>query len=202
MTDPADDTPKLADLNVRTVRRENDNVDEAMAELEDQLDDLETEVAEKDATIDTLEDEKEQAQTLLAKFEEGQRKEQLDRIREANEKVDADDEVDLSTLEDANVDTLSSVADMVERAAEAATTEGVSNTDDEPDLGGVDPNDDDTDAALAEAASAMGLSKSYEKLQNDEFNGPDGIGHRGDGNEQVDASDLLEELAGATGGGS
>lgn len=172
-----DDTQYLEDLNVRHIRAENDEVDETMSDLEAEVERLEAEVDDKEETISDLRDEKETYEELVSDFREGQRNEYLDRIREANEAVSEDDEVDLSAFEDADPDTLRAVAEQVERLAEAANAGSVSN--DKPDLSDVSPDDDEIDdleAAKREAAKEAGLLDAYERIQNGETAGVSGVG--------------------------
>lgn len=167
MTDDNDEVLELADLNVDYVRSSNDHVDNRMTELEDQISELEQQVATLESEKEDLAEEKEATEELLAEFQEDQRQKQLNRIKEANDAVAPDEEVDLSTLEDASVDQLETVADMIEAAAGSAE---VSNTDASPDLSNVDSNDgsDDLEEAMAEVAQEEGLYGMYKDLHTDE----------------------------------
>lgn len=197
--DNPDDTPLLADLNVSTVRRENDAVDERISELESEADDLRGEVADLEAENDRLEKENDQARELLSRLQDSQRNEQLQRIKEANERVDPDQEIDLETLEDASVDHLATVADMLEVAADKADSGSISNTENRPDVGGTNPEeDDDLESALEEMAQDMGLTRPWEKAKNDSFSGPNGTvanaNHNGASSAPT-AGDIARELA-------
>ena len=162
MTD--DDHPKLADLHIDTIRRENDHVDTRLAELESEISELESDIDYLEDEVDEVEADKEAAEKLLADFHEGQRKKQLNRIQEANEAVSEDTEVDLSTLEDASADQLETVADMLE-AASGAT---VDNSDNKPDVAGTAPDvdgADDLEARKAELAQEGGLAGMYKSVK-------------------------------------
>lgn len=158
--------PKLADLHLDTVRAENDHVDQRFAELQEEVRELEDEVATLEDEKEDLREEKEAAEELLDDLKEGQRQKQLNRIKEANEAVSEDTEVDLSTLEDASVDQLETVAEMLESAA---GTDAVSNTDRAPDVGGADPDGtggaDELADRKAKLAEQTGLSSLYEQAQ-------------------------------------
>lgn len=192
MTD--DETQYLEDLNVRHIRAENDEVDEAMADLEAKVDDLESEVDDKEAQIADLEEEKEAYESLVADFRESRREEYLDRIRAANEAVSADDEVDLTAFEDADPDTLRAVAEQVERLAEAAGADSVGN--EKPDLSNADPGDDfdeDLEEAKARIADENGFGDAYRRIQEGELPGPGGMRNNSPGD---DLSAQLNNLIG------
>ena len=161
MTD--DDHPKLADLHIDTIRRENDHVDTRLAELESEISELESDKEDLKDEVAEVEADKEAAEKLLADFHEGQRKKQLNRIQEANEAVSEDTEVDLSTLEDASADQLETVADMLE-AASGAT---VDNSDNKPDVAGTAPDTgaDDLESRKAELAQEGGLAGMYKSVK-------------------------------------
>lgn len=171
MTDKdPDQFPKLADLNVDKVRAENDHVDNRIAELESKVSNLQSEVATLEDEKSSLEDKKEAAEQLLAEFHDSQREEQLARIREANEAVAPEDEVDLEPLEEASVDQLTTVANMVEKAAAAAGQTQPTNANRRPELSNADPQSNgDIDDLKAQAAKKAGLGELYEKAQNDAF---------------------------------
>lgn len=165
MTDPADDhVHELADLHIDTIRRENDHVDQRLEELEAEITSLESDVDQLESEKADIAEEKEAAEELLGDLREGQRKKQLNRIKEANAAVSEDNEVDLSTLEDASVEQLETVAQMVEGAAGAA---GVSNTDRTPDVGGATPEGtggdgpSDLEQRKAAVADEHGLASLY-----------------------------------------
>lgn len=164
-----DDTPLLADLRVATIRRENDGVDEELSRLEDEVADLKDQVDDLETERDEEAERAEKAEKLLSKLRDAEREDQLNRIREANEAVDDGDEVDLSTLEEASVDQLETVADLLEQASE--TTE-VSNKGTSPDLSQVDGGEPSFEDELAEVAEQWGLSRKYEQAKNDEFASP------------------------------
>lgn len=168
--DPDSDSVRdLADLHVDTVRRENDHVDDRMAELESQVSELETTVSTLESEKADIEEDKEAAKELLAEFRDTQRDEQLTRIKQANEAVSPDNEVDLSTLEDASVDQLQTVAEIVEAAAGSQT---VSNTDRSPEFSGVDDGTPDADAIeqrKMQVANDEGLMGLYEKAKSGDF---------------------------------
>lgn len=192
MTD--DDTQYLEDLNVRHIRAENDEVDEAMADLEAKVDDLESEVEDKEAQIAELEEENEAYESLVADFREKRREEYLDRIRAANEAVAAEDEVDLSAFEDADPDTLKAVAEQVERLAEAAGADTVSN--EKPDLSNADPDDgfdEDLEEAKVRIAEENGFGDAYRRIQEGELPGPGGMKNNTPGD---DMKAQLEDLVG------
>ena len=159
MTDQ-DDHPKLADLHIDTIRRENDHVDQRLAELEDEIDDLESEVSTLEDEKADLSEEVTAKEQLIADFRDGQREKQLNRIREANEAVAEETEVDLSTLEDASVDQLETVAEMLENAS----GNGVSNTDRTPEVSdpeGGSGGPSGLEERKAEIAAEEGLAKLY-----------------------------------------
>lgn len=199
MTD--DDTPPLLeDLNLRTVRAKNHQVDEAMEELEEANDKLRDEIAEKKATIEQLEDEAEAAKKLLEQFRDNQKASYLERIEQANQLVDDEDEADLSALEEATPDVLEVVADRMEKLAEEASSDGgVSNAGSGPDLSDVDNSDLDgnVEDEMAEVAKELGLAKSYEKMKNDDFGGPLRMGAQ---DEEQNAAAALQEALSDMGG--
>lgn len=164
-----DQFPKLADLNVDKVRAENDHVDNRIAELEAQVADLQSEKASLEEEKASLEDEKEATEQLLADFRESQRDEQLNRIRQANQVVADEDEVDLSTLEDASVDQLTTVADMLEKATQATSTGQPSNANRRPNLNNADPATAADDDLKAQIAAEEGLGSLYEQAKNGDF---------------------------------
>lgn len=163
-----DDIHDLADLNVSAVRAGNEHVDDRMSELESKISDLEQQVASLEDEKEEIEQEREAAEKLLADFRDSRREEQLDRIRQANEAVGADEEVDLSTLEDASVDQLETVAEMLESAS---TSEEVSNSDRTPDLSNLDGGSSDggIEETKAQVAAENGLGRLYERAKNDDF---------------------------------
>lgn len=165
-----DQFPKLADLNVDKVRAENDHVDNRIAELEGQVSDLQSDKATLEEEKADLEEKKNATEQLLADFREDQREEQMNRIRSANEAVSDEDEVDLSTLEDASVDQLTTVADMLEKAT-AATGGQPSNANRRPNLNDANPNagDDGVDEMKQQIAQEEGLGGLYEKATTDGF---------------------------------
>lgn len=196
-----DQFPKLADLNVDKVRAENDHVDNRIAELESQVEDLQSEKATLEEEKADLAEEKEATEQLLADFRESQREEQLNRIREANELVADEDEVDISSLEDASVDQLVTVADMLEQVT-AAAAESIqsnsqpSNADRRPNLGGADPDpDNDIQSAKQQVANESGLGALYQKATNDEFEYDHKSLTPGDGSEHA-SNDLDAAMGG------
>ena len=171
MSDPTDpdDPPMLADLRVSTIRRENDRVDEEFEQLESQVDDLETDVDDLETELEDERDRADAAEKLLAEFRDSEREELLARIREANETVDDDEEVDLSALEDASVDQLETIAEMIENVA--GTQPEVSNRGG-PDLGQVDDGSQTAEDVLDEVAADFGLSRKWEQTKNGDFSTP------------------------------
>lgn len=165
MSNQEDDNVRpLADLNVPTVRRENAAVDDQISSLESELADLREEVADLENERDTAEERADEAEQLLEKFHDAQRDEQLARIRAANEEVDDEDEVDISALEDASVDQLETVADLLE--VTAGETVEVSNEG--ADLSQVDDGEKSLEEELAEKADEFGLGQAYRKMVNGE----------------------------------
>lgn len=176
MTD--DDTPYLEDLNVRHIRAANEQVDEEMSDLEAKVSDLEDEIATLEDEVDDKDEQIEAYEGVIADFRESRREEYLERIREANEAVSEDEEIDLSAFEDSDPDTLQAVAEQVERLADAARDEPVRN--ETPDLGnaaGGDGGDDDLEAAKQEVAESVGLGSAYERIQNGDTRKPMSVGN-------------------------
>lgn len=195
MTDDTPETPYLSDLNVQTVRQENASVDDRISELESDIEELEDEVGEKADRIEDLEEEKNTAEKLLTQLRDSEREKHLARIREANEQVTDDEEVDLSAFDDADPDQLATVADMVEQAAGAEAD--VSNTGEGPDISDVEGADDDLGDALDKAAENWGLSSSWEKAKNDDFGNPEGFTDPNSAsNDEPSYGDLVDALAG------
>lgn len=201
MTDPnEDDVRDLADLNVAAIRAGNDHVDDRMSEMESQISDLEQQIATLEDEKEDLEADKEAAESLLADFRDTQRDEQLRRIRQANEAVGADEEIDLDTLEDASVDQLETVAEMLESAT--ATTQ-VSNRDSTPDISGIDSSavDDDVEGRKAQLAEKEGLARLYEKAQTDGFEVDHTQPGPGTTPEGASMSDLIDAVEASQSGG-
>lgn len=187
------DTPLLEDLNVRTIRAKNEGVDEELTAKEEEISDLQQQLAEKDQQIDSLEDELETAKELLRQFRDDQKSQYIERIQKANEVVDDEDEFDTSGLESADVDVLETVADRMEKLAEAASNSGgVSNTDNSPNLSNVNRSDVDGNPndEMAQIAEEMGMSSAYEKLQNNDFDEPQSVGAS---NEDTDPTQALQD---------
>lgn len=206
-----DDIRDLPDLSVATVRRENPEVESAMAALEAQVEDLRAEKAslestieQKDESIEELEQEAADVRTLLDQFRESQRADLVARIEAANEALGDDEQVDLASLtagdDPASVDHLTTMAEMAERLAEKATSEPVSNRQNAPDLSAADVGGD-ADDRLAELADEMGMGDAYQKLQSDGFDKPEGFEVGGE-SEGATVSDLEALLADATNGGA
>lgn len=172
MTDNDPETVRdLADLNVDFVRAENSHVDSRMETLESQISELEQQVASLEGEKDDLATEKEATEKLLAKFRDAQREKQLNRIQEANAAVDADEEVDISTLEEADVDQLETVANLLESAAGSS---GVSNSGNAPDLSGVEGDDSpDLQSQMAEVANDAGLGSMFQEVAGTDDSGAD-----------------------------
>lgn len=159
-----DNVHSLADLNVATVRRENEAVAEQIDSLEAEVEELRKEKSDLEDDLDEEESRANEAEKLLKEFAENQRKEQLARIRSANEAVDDEEEVDLSTLEEASVDQLETVADMLEAAAGTETTVG----NDPADLDTVEGGEKTLEDELAEKADEFGLGRSYRRVLGDD----------------------------------
>lgn len=175
-SDSTDNPPihQLADLNVATVRRDNAAVDELISGLESEAAELRKEKEDLEAAVDSEKERADTAEELIKKFHDSRREEELARIREANEAVDEDDRVDIAALEEASVDQLETVADLLE--VTAGTSAEVSN--DEPDLGTVEGGEKTLEDELAEKAEGWGLGRSYQRLVNGEI--PTGESHESD----------------------
>lgn len=193
-----DDNPLLEDLNVRTIRAKNNGVDEELTAKEEKIEDLRSEIAEKEQKVESLKSEKETATELLKQFRDNQKGDHLDRIKQANAVVDDDEEVDLSGLEEADVGVLETVADRMEKLAEAASNSGgVSNANNTPDLSNVDSSDVDGNPhdEMAEVADDLNMGEAYQKLQANDFGGPQQIGGASEEN------DLEKAIRDAVNGG-
>jgi chromosome segregation ATPase len=173
MTDPNDDVLPLGDINISTARQANEHIDQAMAENEAKIEELQKQVATLEDERDSYKDQAEKAADILEEIQAEKRQKLLARIEEANEAVAPDQEVDLSSLAEADVATLEQVASVLEVHAEAAS-QPVSNQNTQPDLSNVEdaPEGASLDDKLNEVASSMGLGRSWDTMEAG-FGGPE-----------------------------
>lgn len=202
-----DKTPRLGDLNVATVRNENPDVEQAMADLEETAESLRSEKASLEQTIESkdeelaeVREEKQAAEALLAQFREGEREKAFARIAEANDVLPEDDQVDIASLkgteetEGASLDHLTTMAEFAEKLVSQADDGRVSNTDEEADLSGAGAGDL-TDQKLRDAAAEIGMANAYDDMVNDRFDGPNSLDAGDEGGAKDELSQLLSEVS-------